>query len=391
LVPQRSGVGATTAVFVVVIVVIVGVMGIVSFASQSGSGTVSSITSTITSTTTEEQQSTSYSTASPSGLQIQVRLNATSIPSGSALSAQITLFNPLNANLSVSGGNSSSTITTWDGYDFVCNGYGREWSLAGYGLFKGHYSSDNISSAGDPLMLAPPVGASCVTFPSPSLFVFLSGSSNATAYYPSRDNLPPEMDRFAINATTEYCENLRNAAGSSYTRCPVGASLFGYWSSPSFGRLEGSELTLGSSYFHYFSPGQYTLVVEDVWFQAIYAHFQVTPASGRPIEVVSVRGPMSPYDPAVGTAISMALENSGSVPVSSLNATLDLGRPFPYSFVFDVSPSLPLLTGQTVQKTEDLWGAGFQTGVQYPVTISGALTNGTQFSYTEQIQIVPSG
>jgi hypothetical protein len=387
MVPQRSRAGAPATVFVVVIIVIVGAMGLVSFASQSGGGRVLSSSPTIA------EEPTSYSTASPSGLLLQVKLDASSIPSGSALSAQITLFNPLNENLSVSGGNSSSTISTWNGYDFVCNGYGRAWSLAGYALFKGHYSSDNFSSAGDPLMLTPPIGASCVTFPSPSLFVFLPDSSNATAYYSSRYNLPSEMDRFAINATTEFCENLRNAAGSSSTECPVGASLLGHWSSPPFGQIDGSAATVGSSYFHYFSPGQYTLAVEDIWGQTIYAHFQVTPASGRPVEVVSVKGPIPPFNPG-GPVVSITLRNVGDTPITSLSATLPIntqGPKLPYSFVFNVNSSNPLMPGQTIQETRTLINGGFDSSLRYPLTINGALMNGTQFSYTEQIQVVPPG
>lgn len=303
MVPRRPGVGAATAIFVVVIVVIVGVMGLISFASQSGGGGVSSSSPTIA-------EQTSYSTTSPPGLQLQVELNATSISSGSALSAQLILFNPLDENLSVSGGNSSSSaIATWNGYDFLCNGYGRAWSLAGYALFRGDYSSNNFSSAGEPLMLTPPIGASCANFPSPNLFVFLPHSSNATAYYPSRYNLPPEMHRFAINATTEFCENEKT--GSTY--CPVGSSLLGYWSNPLVGQMDGSRATTNSSYFHYFSPGEYTLAVENIWGQTVYAHFQVTSSTSTTAYTATINGLTCP-DPsytsaAEATLISMITES----------------------------------------------------------------------------------
>jgi hypothetical protein len=269
--PQRPGVGAPTAAFVVVILVIVGVMGLVSVTLPSGGGAVSSSTST----TTEEQQPTFFSMVSPSGLQLQLKLNATAIQSGSALIAQITLFNPLDENLSLFLPNlaSNSTIATWNDYDFVCSGNSM-WNLGGYALFKGHYSSDNVSSAGEPLMLAPPVAyLSCINN-TRNLFVFLPNNSNAMVSDSSETGQPATPWHAATNATTESCENISQSIVVG-THCPVGDSLFGYWSAPLSG-LASSAATTSSSYFHYFSPGQYTLAVEDSWGQTIYAHFQVT-------------------------------------------------------------------------------------------------------------------
>jgi len=113
---EGSGVEARKAVFVVVIVLIVGAMGLISFASQSGRGATSSSAPTNT-----EQQTSTYSTDSPSGLQLHVELNTTTIRAGSALRAQIALFNPLTKNLSVTP-SSSSSIAAWDDYDFFCGG-----------------------------------------------------------------------------------------------------------------------------------------------------------------------------------------------------------------------------------------------------------------------------
>jgi hypothetical protein len=395
LVPQRSGVGASTAVFVVVIVVIVGVMGLISLTSQSGRGTVSSSSSTSSSTSTEEQQPAFFSIASLSGLQLQVELNATAMQTGSALRAQIRLFNPLLQNLSIALTQSSnSSIATWGDYDFVCGG--SVWNLAGYALFKGHYSSDNISSAGEPLMLAPPVGIPCGEPPEPNFFVFLHNSSNAMASYSPATNEPATLVHIATNATTEFCENLTTGAGSSYTRCPVGASLLGYWSNPPVGQIQeidGSAATIGSSYFHYFSPGQFTLAVEDAWGQTIYAHFLVTSASGSPVEVVSVTGPIPPLNPG-GPVVRITLRNVGAIPITSLSATLPIniqGPKLPYSFDFSVNSSNPLMPGQTTQETQTLIGGGFDSTLQYPLTINGAFINGTQFSYTAQIQVLPPG
>jgi hypothetical protein len=380
MVPQRPGVRAPAAAFVVAIVVIVGVIGLVSVTSPSGGGAVSSSNST----TTEEQQPTFFSTVSSSGLQLQVELNATAIQSGSALMAQITLFNPLDENLTFAPKfTSNSTIAIWNDYDFVCSGNSM-WNLAGYALFEGHYSSDNVSSAGEPLMLAPPVSLSCMAN-GRDLFVFLPNSSNAMASSPAA---PATLWHAATNATTESCKN-----SSSSTECPVGASLFGYWSAPLSGQIDSQAATTSSSYFHYFSPGRYTLAVEDIWGQTIYAHFQVTPALGRPVEVVSVTGPIPPLNPG-GPVVSITLRNVGETPITSLSATIPIntqGPELPYSFVFSVNSSDPLMPGQNIQETRTLINGGFDSSLQYPLTINGALINGMQFSYTEQIQVVPPG
>jgi hypothetical protein len=49
------------------------------------------------------------------------------------------------------------------------------------------------------------------------------------------------------------------------------------------------------------------------------------------------------------------------------------------------------MRGQTIQETRTLINCGFDNTLKYPLTISGTLVSGTQFSYTEQIQIVPPG
>jgi len=114
---------------------------------------------------------------------------------------------------------------------------------------------------------------------------------------------------------------------------------------------------------------------------------------GGPVEVVSVTGPIPPYNPG-GPVVSVALMNAGDIPITSLSATLPSfpgGPSVPYSFVFDVNSSNPLLPGQSIKETRTLIGASIDSGLEYPLTISGTLVNGTPFSYTTQVQVVPPG
>jgi hypothetical protein len=117
----------------------------------------------------------------------------------------------------------------------------------------------------------------------------------------------------------------------------------------------------------------------------------VATTSGSPVEVVSVTGPIPPYNPG-GPVVSVELENVGDIPITSLNATLPSvpgGPHVPYSFVFNVNSSNPLLPGQSIQETRTLIGASIDSSVEYPLTISGTLMHGTEFSYAVLVHIVP--
>ncbi len=115
------------------------------------------------------------------------------------------------------------------------------------------------------------------------------------------------------------------------------------------------------------------------------------PDTGQ-IQVVSVTGPLAPFNPG-GPVVSVTLENTGNESIVSLNATLDItaqtneAAQSPYWFLFNVSSASPLQPGQSTQLSETLIGAGFQTGASYPVTIYGMTASGAEFSYTVQAQI----
>ncbi len=111
-------------------------------------------------------------------------------------------------------------------------------------------------------------------------------------------------------------------------------------------------------------------------------------ASGGPAEVVSVVGPLPPINDA-GTTVRVTMENVGGAPITSLKVTLLMAPTIPFSISFNVTSSDPLQPGQSVQKTAFLVYADFVTGENYPLVITGTLVNGTLFSSTVQVQVVP--
>lgn len=372
---QSLGIGTAAMVFAIVIIVVVASIGVISLVSEPDSISSSS------SRTTAERLPSSYSVTAPSGLELDLKLNATTIGVGSALGAQIAFYNPLDKNLTVTVANpSNSTIATWTNDDFVCGENSLDF-LAAYALFQGRYSVENVSAAGTPLSLAPPVALPCMSpFGSDSV-TFLPDSGNASL------GEEAGLYRLATNATTESCGNTPNLAGTYSTGCPSGTSLFGYWA-PVEGYLDPALATTSSSYFHFLPSGQYTLVLEDEWNQTICAPFQVSGASKNHVGSVSVTMVYAQE----GREVSVSLENIGLPPIASLNASLTDFPTAPtavYSFEFNASSSSPILTGQIDQSSPTLVGAGIDTAYQYPLTVTGTLLNGTQFSYARQVWVVP--
>jgi hypothetical protein len=252
------------AVLVVLVVLLVGV--VTTFASQPGTG--------VTPTTSAEQSPTSYSTTSPLGLRLQVQLNTSALESGSGLTAEIAVVNTLDQNLSLTATYlANSTILTWNDYDFFCSNSGDSLrALFGYALFFGDYSAGNLSLAGDPLQLAPPVGIGCVTYVSPDSVVLLPGNDTAIIHTPNQQDV---LEPLTLAAATESCQN--PSPGTS--DCGAAKGLSGYWNVTGTGMLQPQEAAIGSNYFVYFPPGEYTLAVQDEWGQSLYAHFEVTPHS----------------------------------------------------------------------------------------------------------------
>jgi len=235
-----------------------------------GNANERTITTTSVSTTSLVKTVTSTYFDLGALLQLQVSLNASAIRAGGDVSAVIAMVNPLDVNLTaIPPVNRSAIFESWDWADFVC-GENMLWDTASFALFTGRVTAANLSSAGTPLTLAPPVypPPPCVTFASPSMLVFEPMGSEAWAYLSSEIGTLVDV---STHASTGVCQTLSTGA----TSCGGSGGLNGYWN-VSATVFCGNSPGISSSCFHYFSPGWYTLVVEAAWGQSAFESFQVT-------------------------------------------------------------------------------------------------------------------
>jgi hypothetical protein len=107
----------------------------------------------------------------------------------------------------------------------------------------------------------------------------------------------------------------------------------------------------------------------------------------EPVEVVSVIGPVPPYNPG-GPVVAITLKNAGEEPVTYLKVTLKLAADFEH--IFDnVTPTNPLLPGASIDENLNLIGpnGNFASDISYPLTINVTLQNGNAVVYTKQVLI----
>lgn len=368
----RKAIGTTVIVVAMIIIIAIGTIAFVTLSSQgastssiSSSASMQSSISNSGSTSTSTSSSASYSTeqvtesnttiTASSGLELRVNLNSTVVPSGGAVAAQITLFNSLDQNLSLAPSfPANSTIQSWNGYDFLC-GENNFLPMLGYALFQGDYSQGNISLTGSPLQLAPPVNAGCVTYPKPTSIVFLPENDSAVLYSPAWST--GYQEPVATTASTESC-----TTNGGTSLCGQGKGLSGYWNTTS--TISFQQAAIGSPFFRYLQIGEYTLAVQDVWNQTVYAHFQVVPlthiecpsgqtrSSGFGTVTVGTTSPaiicVEVYDYAFP---SVALNLTGALSISALQYTYNgsVGTPRSFSgasnFTVTVSQSQLVLGG----------------------------------------------
>jgi hypothetical protein len=297
---------------------------------------------TTTNLTWQEQDfSAGSSTTNDSlGLTFTLELNSTEIFQGQTMNITAFVTNDRSSINNVTRDFNWEVGVGWGAID-SCN------SFANAQVYHGYYTQSNLSTiqGGAELQLAKPI------FP-PMECPFIPGAWST--YFPFQ----PDQSRVGYQ----------------------------YSAQGSYGNV--SAAISGQTGFNLFSPGTYTVVSGDEWGQIAILHFVVLK---DPVQVVSVVGPIVPINPG-GPTINITLENANNIPIISLNSSLDLpsAEPsVPYLFAFDVSSSNPLQFGHVVQSSLTLIGASFDSSSTYPLTISGMLSNGVQFSFTEQVSIEP--
>lgn len=328
-------------VAVVVIVLVVMVVGTVSVLSPS----FPSPQRETTSAPVGGLSTYSVIERSPSGLDLRLTVNTTILTLGQRPSVTIDELNPGSSELNV------SSSSRWALPALMFGPCGPVSSPIAVAVVQGFYTASNISKA-------PPVqyGFMCTT---------VMGGIAYYSFQPKSDNA-----RVVGSCTPNPCTMEKVNSTSTFT---------GYWNSGSF-----TSFTLG----------EYTVVGGDEWGGLALLNFVVSSTNERPVEVVSVLGPIPPYTPG-GPTVRVVLKNVGDVPVSSLSAGLigvcsgspAYGDYVPCIFSFDVNKSSPLSPGSSINSTRLLINGGFQGGKNYAIIVNGTLSNGSSFAYTEQVQI----
>ena len=117
-----------------------------------------------------------------------------------------------------------------------------------------------------------------------------------------------------------------------------------------------------------------------------------TSISPKPIEIVSVMGPMPPFNPG-GPNIEITLKNIGTGPIYHLIATLDLGQqtpPIGYVFDFGLTSDTPLAVGDSATLTRTLINAGISNDTFYTLGFDVGVTEPggpTTYNYSVQVLI----
>lgn len=113
----------------------------------------------------------------------------------------------------------------------------------------------------------------------------------------------------------------------------------------------------------------------------------------KPIEIVSVTGPMPPFNPG-GPNVEIVVKNVSQWPVYHLIAILDLGLQTPavgYVFDFGLTQDNTLAPGATATLSRSLIAGGFSGDIFYTLGLdvgyTGTLGPGTS-NYSVQVKII---
>ncbi len=299
-----------------------------------------------TSPTQVNNSPVSASTTSADGLSLTLNLNSSTFHSGDEVSIAVSELNTLDKNIRV------DAADKWPVSGLIAGPMGRLNFPEGVAVFQGHLASSDLHTA-SPLFLYDPYAI----YNLPAIFT-------ATAY--------------EFKPKSETCDVYQNAdvvITNMSTNAKV--AVDGYW------------IASYPAGFTTFSPGEYTVVAGDEWGKVVLLYFTVdngAQTSQSPVQIVSLTGPLPPYNPG-GPTVGITLKNVGNIPIVTMIADLNTDRPHPFNLLTTWSPLLP---GQTVNATVNLIGpaaGSFSGDIPYPVTISGTLQDGTVFNYTFLMKI----
>jgi hypothetical protein len=243
--------------------IVVGVLALVALPVQSTNGPPAS-----TSSASGGALPVFTSEVAQDGLQLKMVLNATRMQSDGAITGQVTVVNTSGQNVTVSTLDRSQNITEWSNYNNICPSDG----FVGYAVFGGHLTAANVSSAGTPLRLAPPMVTSCGGgyLPGPGTITFLSSRGQTKGGVVDPDE-PDYLVLDQLNATTLFC-NTTEKSQNSFACDWASPGLVGYWN---WSTPDGGNYGFTSPAFARFSSGEYTVVAWDDWNQYAYATFVV--------------------------------------------------------------------------------------------------------------------
>ncbi|GEM_PF-1544598 len=134
--------------------------------------------------------------------------------------------------------------------------------------------------------------------------------------------------------------------------------------------------------FHALADGQYTIVAGDEWRHISLQHFTVSNFT-QDVAVASIKM-IPPFTPG-GPIIQLTLENVGAKPITNIKAVLELDNNYTFDFT-NVASSSPLIPGSYASNATMLIGGGFESGIAYPLVISGMEGNAS-FVYPMKVQI----
>ena len=250
-------------------------------------------TSTITITATSSSSASSTTTSSNSftqtfgtvnstiGLQLQLSVNSTTIPSEDAIGVSVSILNTLSTKNNLTASNDWAIQGLSSGSCDLGNSTNKLFSPAGIAVFRGSYGANNLSTA-SPLpiwaLIECPVdlafnGTSIIgqlhNITSYSLLP-MSASGNYAGYYV----IPTTASSTCGGSVcTYYATPDTFAKGVFSTQMSFPTTVY---ANNSTGGLRPYNSLLSSL------PGNYTLVAGDEWGQVVLLHFQVTSSNNLP-------------------------------------------------------------------------------------------------------------